>query len=228
MRKFSISCGLGRNTTRGSCGVARLTTLEIQDEWAGQIFRSTTLEGVAHKVSFFVWLWYKVCVGIQSGRCASCSIYRQMHVHLNTKKMIDGRHPACRLQIALQEATPGTGQVASALLSAAFPLRLPGLTAIMGRFTKQGRWAVSLEIFHVLPSLGLELDTTVCNAALAACMRGCVWHRAKQVFSLMLAQGVSVDHITYHTMLSVPRRRKIWRVVIEVCAQLSLTNNENA
>lgn len=117
----------------------------------------------------------------------------------------------------LQEATPGTGQVAAALFSAAFPLRLPGLTAMMGRFTKQGHWAVSLEIFHVLPSLGLELDTTVCNAAIAACMRGCVWHRAKQVFGLMLAQGVSVDHITYHTMLSVPRRRKLWRVVIEVC-----------
>jgi hypothetical protein len=33
----------------------------------------------------------------------------------------------------------------------------------------------------------------------------------------MLAEGVNVDHITYHRMLSVPHRRKIWRVVIEVC-----------
>jgi hypothetical protein len=122
----------------------------------------------------------------------------------------------------LQEASPGTGQVASALLNAAFPLRLPGLTAIMGRFTKQGRWAISLEIFQALPALGLERDTTVCNAALAACMRGCAWHRAKQTFNLMLAQHVRMDYITYYTMLSVPRRRKLWRVVVEVLLRLAL------
>ena len=123
----------------------------------------------------------------------------------------------CRLQAALQEATAGTGQVAATLLNVAFPLRLPGLTAIMGRFTKQGRWAISLEMFQVLPALGLDRDTTVCNAALAACMRGCAWHRAKQTFNLMLAESVRMDYITYYTMLSVPRRRKLWRVVIEVC-----------
>lgn len=122
----------------------------------------------------------------------------------------------CRLQAALQEASPGTNQVPSILVNVQFPLRLPGLTAIMGRFTKQGRWAVSLEIFQVLPALGLERDTTVCNAALAACVRGCAWHRAKQVFNLMLAERVHMDYITYYTMLSVPRRRKLWRVVIEV------------
>lgn len=74
---------------------------------------------------------------------------------------------------------------------------------------------------QVLPLLGLERDTTVCNAALAACMRGCAWQRAKQTFNLMLAEGVRMDYITYFTMLSVPRRRKLWRVVIDVCSFVS-------
>ena len=98
----------------------------------------------------------------------------------------------------------------------AFPLRLPGLTAIMGRFTKSGQWAISLDIFDTLPALALPRDTTVCNAALAACMRGCLWQRAKQAFDLMVAQGVPLDNITYYTMLSVPRRRKLWRVTMDV------------
>jgi pentatricopeptide repeat protein len=106
--------------------------------------------------------------------------------------------------------------VAEALLQVAFPLRLPGLTAIMGRFTKSGQWAISLDIFDTLPALALPRDTTVCNAALAACMRGCLWQRAKQAFDLMIAQGVPLDNITYYTMLSVPRRRKLWRVTMDV------------
>jgi pentatricopeptide repeat protein len=122
----------------------------------------------------------------------------------------------CRLQAVLREAKPGSGQVAEALLQVAFPLRLPGLTAIMGRFTKSGQWAISLDIFDTLPALALPRDTTVCNAALAACMRGCLWQRAKQAFDLMIAQGVPLDNITYYTMLSVPRRRKLWRVTIDV------------
>lgn len=118
--------------------------------------------------------------------------------------------------------------MAEALLQVAFPLRLPGLTAIMGRFTKSGQWAISLEIFDTLPALALPRDTTVCNAALAACMRGCLWQRAKQSFDLMLSQGVPLDNITYYTMLSVPRRRKLWRVTMDVrplC--LSLLHNAN-
>lgn len=107
--------------------------------------------------------------------------------------------------------------MAEALLQVAFPLRLPGLTAIMGRFTKSGQWAVSLDIFDTLPALALPRDTTVCNAALAACMRGCLWQRAKQAFDLMITQGVPLDNITYCTMLSVPRRRKLWRVTMDVC-----------
>lgn len=103
-------------------------------------------------------------------------------------------------------------------MQVAFPLRLPGLTAIMGRFTKSGQWAISLDIFDTLPALALPRDTTVCNAALAACMRGCLWQRAKQAFDLMIAQGVPLDNITYYTMLSVPRRRKLWRVTMDVCS----------
>lgn len=126
------------------------------------------------------------------------------------------RKQLCRLQAVLREAKPGSGQVAEALLQVAFPLRLPGLTAIMGRFTKSGQWAISLDIFDTLPALALPRDTTVCNAALAACMRGCLWQRAKQAFDLMIAQGVPLDNITYYTMLSVPRRRKLWRVTMDV------------
>jgi pentatricopeptide repeat protein len=86
----------------------------------------------------------------------------------------------------------------------------------MGRLTKQGLWAVSLEVFRGLPELGIQMDTAICNAALAACMRGSAWGEAKAVFELMAISGVVIDHITYSTMLSVPRRRRLWPVIIDV------------
>jgi hypothetical protein len=125
---------------------------------------------------------------------------------------------ACRLQSCLQNALPGSGEVARVLQRVSFRLRLPGLTAIMGRFTKQGQWAVSLEIFQGLPELGLQMDTAICNAGLAACMRGCAWSEAKAIFDLMVLFGITIDHITYSTMLSVPKRRRLWPVVIDVSA----------
>jgi hypothetical protein len=129
---------------------------------------------------------------------------------------------ACRLQSCLQNALPGSGEVARVLQRVSFRLRLPGLTAIMGRFTKQGQWAVSLEIFQGLPELGLQMDTAICNAGLAACMRGCAWSEAKAIFDLMVLFGITIDHITYSTMLSVPKRRRLWPVVIDVsCMHLS-------
>ena len=122
----------------------------------------------------------------------------------------------CRLQAALQDARAGTGEVAALLRRVSFRLRLPGLTAIMGRLTKQGQWAVSLEVFRGLSALGLDVDTMVCNAALAACMRGCVWSDAADILDLMVERRVALDHITYSTMLSAPRRRKLWCVVVWV------------
>ena len=50
--------------------------------------------------------------------------------------------------------------------------RLPGLTKLMGRFTKDGDWRKALAIFDSLPLLGLRPDTTISNAAIAACDKG--------------------------------------------------------
>lgn len=50
--------------------------------------------------------------------------------------------------------------------------RLPGLTKLMGRFTKDGDWRKALAIFDSLPVLGLRPDTTISNAAIAACDKG--------------------------------------------------------
>jgi hypothetical protein len=42
----------------------------------------------------------------------------------------------------------------------------------MGRFTKDGDWRKALAIFDCLPLLGLRPDTTISNAAIAACDKG--------------------------------------------------------
>jgi hypothetical protein len=92
----------------------------------------------------------------------------------------------------------------------------------MGRLTKQGQWAVSVEVLQGLPELGLQMDTAICNAGLAACMRGCVWSKAKAILDLMIISGIIIDNITYSTLLSVPRRRRLWPAIIEVgCMHLS-------
>jgi hypothetical protein len=112
--------------------------------------------------------------------------------------------------------------VARTLQRVSFRLRLPGLTAIMGRLTKQGQWAVSVEVLQGLPELGLQMDTAICNAGLAACMRGCAWSKAKAILDLMIISGIIIDNITYSTLLSVPRRRRLWPAIIEVgCMHLS-------
>lgn len=80
----------------------------------------------------------------------------------------------CSLTAQLTRCESSAEAVASVLTSTemAFSPRLPGLTKLMGKFTKDGEWRKALAIFDTLPSIGLHPDTTITNAAITACDKG--------------------------------------------------------
>ena len=49
---------------------------------------------------------------------------------------------------------------------------LSGLTKLISGFGKEGSLQKALEIFDELPSMGIDYDCAIVNAALSACSRG--------------------------------------------------------
>ena len=81
---------------------------------------------------------------------------------------------ACSLTALLKQSDCSAEAVRGILTrrDPSFWPRLPGLTKLMGRFTKDGDWRKALTIYESLPLLGLRPDTTISNAAIAACDKG--------------------------------------------------------
>lgn len=77
-----------------------------------------------------------------------------------------------QLTNALVEAREGTGEVRSVLLSAAFRPRLPGLTKLVSKLSKEGSWRKALEVFETVEELGVRPDTALTNSAISACDKG--------------------------------------------------------
>jgi pentatricopeptide repeat protein len=93
-------------------------------------------------------------------------------------------------------------------VSASFKPRLPGLTKLMARFCKQGDWQKSLSIYDSLPLLDVLPDTTITNAAIAACDKGGQWLCAKVIFDSMESRSLTKDTITYSSTISALSKSK--------------------
>lgn len=74
-----------------------------------------------------------------------------------------------QLTAALGAAREGTGEVRAALTLAAFRPRLPGLTKLVSKLSKEGAWRKALEVFEAAEALALAPDTALTNAAISAC-----------------------------------------------------------
>ena len=74
-----------------------------------------------------------------------------------------------QLTAALGAAREGTGEVRAALTRAAFRPRLPGLTKLVSKLSKEGAWRKALEVFEAAEALALAPDTALTNAAISAC-----------------------------------------------------------
>ena len=125
----------------------------------------------------------------------------------------------CSLTAALS-ACPDSPRAVRAVLThvtTGFQPRLPGLTKLMARFAKDGRWQKSLCIFDALPLLGLTPDTTVANAAIAACDRGGQWPRALAIFAGMREHGPCRDTITFSSTISARSKSRRAHMAVEVC-----------
>eukprot|EP01025_Chloroclados_australasicus_P023761 TRINITY_DN239_c2_g2_i1.p1 TRINITY_DN239_c2_g2~~TRINITY_DN239_c2_g2_i1.p1 ORF type:complete len:1156 (+),score=193.51 TRINITY_DN239_c2_g2_i1:471-3938(+) len=120
------------------------------------------------------------------------------------------------LQMALDQVEAGTGQIRQILNSSTFRPRLPGLTKIMSRFTKENKWQKGLEVFDALQDLRIRPDTTIANAAISACDKGGQWERALQIFKNMEAWNLERDAITYSAVISALAKGRQWTVAIEV------------
>lgn len=87
----------------------------------------------------------------------------------------------------------------------------------MARFSKQGDWQKSLSIYDSLPLLDVTPDTTITNAALAACDKGGQWLRAKMIFDSMDSRSLAKDTITYSSTISALSKSKQAALSISVC-----------
>jgi Pentatricopeptide repeat domain len=91
-----------------------------------------------------------------------------------------------------------------------FVPQLPPMTKLIAKLTKQGDWAKALLVFQCLPDVGLRADTTVTNAALTACGRGCDAACAREVFSGMREQRLAPDLITFKAAISALCKGQDW------------------
>jgi pentatricopeptide repeat protein len=93
---------------------------------------------------------------------------------------------------------------------------LPGLTKLISRFSREGCWQKALAIFESLPVLGLRADTTITNAAIAACGVGQDARSARQIFEGMSRHGIVPDTITYKAIVAALTRCGEWESCVKV------------
>eukprot|EP00803_Ostreobium_quekettii_P010298 evm.model.scf_32EXC.4 EVM.evm.TU.scf_32EXC.4 scf_32EXC:118782-128291(-) len=119
------------------------------------------------------------------------------------------------LSSALEAAKPGVGEVSRILTNSSFRPRLPGLTKLVSRLSRDGQSQKAQEIFESLQAMGLKADTTITNAAISACDRGGQWEKALQIFHMMDKQGLTRDTITYSSVISALSKGKQCELAIE-------------
>lgn len=120
------------------------------------------------------------------------------------------------LTAALNAARPGCGEIRRILTSSQFRPRLPGLTKLVSRLSRDGHWQKGLEVFESLPEMGLTPDTTITNAAISACDRGGQWEKALQIFYNMDTHGLCRDTITYSSVISALSKGRQCSLAIDV------------
>jgi pentatricopeptide repeat protein len=118
----------------------------------------------------------------------------------------------------LSERDSSAASVCAALRHTApgFAPGLPGLTKLVSKFAKEGDWQKALEVFKNVHVLGLQADTTITNAAIAACGVGHDVAQARDIFNGMRDAGLSPDPITYKALIAVLVRCGEWHSAIEV------------
>lgn len=121
-----------------------------------------------------------------------------------------------QLTNALVEAREGTGEVRSVLLSAAFRPRLPGLTKLVSKLSKEGSWRKALEVFETVEELGVRPDTALTNSAISACDKGGRWQKALEIFDRMDKLRLPRDAITYSATISALAKGKQWHAALQV------------
>lgn len=127
-----------------------------------------------------------------------------------------------QLTRALSEAREGSGQVRDALLSASFRPRLPGLTKIVSKLSKEGSWRKALEVYEVVEELGLRPDTALTNSAISACDKGGRWQKALEIFDRMEPLSLYRDAITYSATISALAKGKQWHAALQIFDHMQL------
>ncbi|KFM24632.1 Pentatricopeptide repeat-containing protein, mitochondrial [Auxenochlorella protothecoides] len=145
--------------------------------------------------------------------------------HFDTRQADFKRHMGQRpltavdmrqLSQALIDAREGTGEVRSVLLRASFKPRLPGLTKMVSKLSKEGAWRKALEVYETVEDLGLIPDTALTNSAISACDKGGRWQKALEVFESMERLGLPRDAITYSATISSLAKGKQWHAALQV------------
>ena len=132
-----------------------------------------------------------------------------------------------QLTRALVEAREGTGQVREILLTASFRPRLPGLTKIVSKLSKEYSWRKALEVFETVEEMGgLQADTALTNSAISACDKGGRWQKALEIFEKMGAMGLYRDAITYSATISALAKGKHWHAALQVFDHMQANNVE--
>ncbi|KAI7840212.1 hypothetical protein COHA_005994 [Chlorella ohadii] len=133
-----------------------------------------------------------------------------------------------QLTSALLDAREGTGEVRAVLLRAAFRPRLPGLTKMVSRLSKEGAWRKALEVFEAVGEMGLIADTALTNAAISACDKGGRWQKALEIFEGMEHQGLPRDAITYSAAISALAKGKQWHAAMLIFDHMQARPEEGA
>lgn len=129
-----------------------------------------------------------------------------------TSSAIDMR----QLSNALLTAREGTGEVRAILLQASFRPRLPGLTKMVSKLSKEGAWRKALEVYETVEAMGLMPDTALTNSAISACDKGGRWQKALEIFESMDRLGLPRDAITYSATISSLAKGKQWHAALQV------------
>lgn len=120
------------------------------------------------------------------------------------------------LTAALIEAREGTGEVKNVLLKASFKPRLPGLTKIVSKLSKEGAWRKALEVYEAVELMGLHPDTALTNSAISACDKGGRWQKALDIFESMERLRLPRDAITYSATISSLAKGKQWHAALAI------------
>jgi pentatricopeptide repeat protein len=123
------------------------------------------------------------------------------------------------LKLLLDNCHDTQGAVQAALKHTApdFSPGLPGLTKLISKLSKEGCWKKALAIFGSLSALGLSADTTITNAAIAACGVAQDAWLAHEIFEGMPKYGIAPDTITYKAMVAALTRCGEWESCVKVC-----------